>query len=306
MEQGTPPVVPDHIEHRITAPDGRTLAVAEWGDPDGLPVLAIHGTPGGRISWYGPDPDIDARYRLRRLTVDRPGYGHSTPRPGRRVVDFVDDLVTVAEALRVEEFVVTGGSGGGPHALACAATLPQRVLRCLVQVSLAPLGAPGLDEQAWLAGMAPDNVTEFRAALAGESALRAFCEPDRQMMLERLAAGRSDFLGDGMELSEEDVAQLIKHAAVVSAHVADALAPGIEGWVDDDLAFVAPWGFDVGAIQVPVLVSYGRADTLVPPAHGDWLAAHIPSAQVEVTEAGHLGDDENVERHNAWIAGRPA
>ncbi|MCU0301026.1 MAG: alpha/beta hydrolase [Candidatus Nanopelagicales bacterium] len=295
--------IPDHVEHRIALPDGRTLALAEWGDPHGLPVLAIHGTPGGRISWWGPDPSIDARHGLRRFSLDRPGYGESTRQPGRRVVDLVADLVTVADTLGLGRFAVTGGSGGGPHALALAALLPERVLRCLAVVSVAPIGPDGLAEEAWLDGMTEGNVLEFRAAMAGEAEIRALCEAERGTILARLADGRSDILGDAYELAEQDRTQMARHSVPMGAQMAHALAPGVDGWVDDDLALVQPWGFDVAAIEVPVRLSYGRADTLVPAAHGDWLASAIPGAAAEVSEVGHMGDDADVERHRAWLAG---
>ncbi|HEX6888171.1 MAG TPA: alpha/beta hydrolase [Candidatus Nanopelagicales bacterium] len=303
MTEPTTIAVPEHVEHRISTPDGRTLAVAEWGDPEGLPLLAIHGTPGGRISWFGPDPGIDARHGLRRFTLDRPGYGESSRRPGRRVVDLVTDVTTIFDALGIEQFAVTGGSGGGPHALACAALLPERVLRCLAIVSVAPFGDGGLDEDGWLAGMTQGNVDEFRAAREGEPAIRAICEAERATMFARLDAGRTDVLGDSYDLAEADKAQMARHAAVMAANTRACLAHGVDGWVDDDIAFVQPWGFDVTSIRVPVRLSYGRADTLVPGAHGDWLAAHIPGAVADVTEHGHMGDDAEVERQKAWLAG---
>lgn len=295
--------VPAHIEHRITAPDGRTLAVAEWGDPDGLPLFGLHGTPGGRISCW-EDPTIYARHGLRRLTVDRPGYGHSTRLRGRSVADFAADIATIADALGIGEFAVTGGSGGGPHALACAALLRERVLRCLAEVSVAPFGPEGLEPAAWMAGMTAGNVVEFEAAVAGETAMRAVCDPERRDLLQRLADGRPDVFGDGYELSESDRAQLVKHMGRLRDMLVAALEPGADGWIDDNLAMVRPWGFQVQSIAVPVLLVYGRADTLVPAAHGDWLAAQVPGAQVEVTESGHMGADEEMERHMAWLAGR--
>ena len=85
----------------------------------------------------------------------------------------------------------------------------------------------------------------------------------------------------------------------------DCLRPGVEGWIDDDIAFTKPWGFDVESIRVPMYLAYGRADNLVPAAHGDWLAAHIPHAEVHVTDVGHMGDDAEVETQMAWLAGRP-
>jgi pimeloyl-ACP methyl ester carboxylesterase len=296
---GPPPPIPEHIEHRIRTPDGRVLAVAEWGDPDGLPLFAFHGTPGGRII-YWQDPTIYARHGLRRLTVDRPGYGESTRQPGRSVADFVNDIETIAAELGIGEFAVTGGSGGGPHALAVAALMPDRVQRCLAEVSIAPHDAEGL---AWLDGMTDGNVDEFTAAVAGEAAHRAVAERERRTTLQRLSENRADFLGDSYELSEADRIQSKRHLVRIRHQFEDCLAPGVDGWVDDMLAFVKPWGFDVRTIRVPVLVSYGHEDNLVPAAHGDWLVAHIPGAIAEVSDSGHLGEDEAIDRHLAWLAG---
>jgi pimeloyl-ACP methyl ester carboxylesterase len=294
--------IPEHREHRITTPDGRTLAVAEWGDPDGLPLIAVHGTPGSRINWW-EDPTIYARHGLRRLSVDRAGYGDSTRHPGRSVVDFVADIEAIADALGVDRFAITGGSGGGPHVLACAALLPDRVLRCLAQVSVAPYGAGGLSRDDWLAGMTGGNVAEFEASIAGEAEIRALASAQRGPMLERLKAGDPDIFGSDYDMAEADRQQMLRHQARMAAQVLEALKHGVDGWVDDDLAFVKPWGFDVADIAVPVRLVYGRADTLVPAAHGDWLAAHVPGAVAEVSEVGHMGSDEDVERLHGWLAG---
>jgi pimeloyl-ACP methyl ester carboxylesterase len=290
--------IPDHLEHRVRTPDGKVLAVAEWGDPDGIGLIAMHGTPGGRIAYWS-DPTIYARHGLRRITYDRPGYGESTRQAGRIVADVIPDVVAIADALGMDKFAVTGGSGGGPHALASAALLPDRVLRCLAAVSVAPYDAEGLD---WLAGLTAGNVNEFRAAQAGESAVRPLVEQERATTLGRLAEGRADFFGDSYELSKADKAQMVKHLARAADHLTNALANGVDGWVDDDIAFTKPWGFDVESIRIPVYLTYGRADTLVPAAHGDWLAAHITGAKVVATDAGHMGDDSSVEEQFAWLA----
>jgi pimeloyl-ACP methyl ester carboxylesterase len=293
--------IPEHFEHRIPLPGGRTLAAAEWGDPDGIPLIAIHGTPGGRIGWY-KDPDIYRKFGVRRITYDRPGYGDSTRHPGRRVVDAVSDIEHLTEALGIDRFLVAGGSGGGPHALACAALLPDRVIRCHASVSVAPYEAQGLD---WMAGMTEGNVKEFGAAVQGEDAAREVCNPLRDIGLERLEQNRIDWMGDDYDLSEADREQMRKHIVRVRAHISNGLAPGADGWVDDLLVFVQPWGFDVEAIRVPVLITYGRTDVLVPAAHGDWLAAHVPGAEVWVDDdSGHMGDDEAIKRELAWLTGR--
>ena len=296
-------LIPEHIEHRVTLPDGRILAAAEWGDPNGTPFITIHGTPGGRISWW-QDPDIYRRFGLRRITYDRPGYGDSTRHPGRSVVDAVADVEHLTAALGIDRFLVSGGSGGGPHALALAALLPDRVMRCIANVSVAPFDAEGLD---WMAGMTEGNVIEFGAAVEGEEAARAVVEPLRERELQHLADGNVNWMGDDYALSEADQAQMRKHFARVRAHIANGLAPGADGWIDDLLVFVKPWGFDVASIRVPVLVTYGRSDVLVPAAHGDWLAKHVPGAEVAVDDvAGHMGDDDAIEREYTWLTGRAA
>ena len=294
------PATPEHLEHRIRSRDGRALAVAEWGDPAGVALFDLHGTPGGRIScWI--DPTIYARHRLRRLTLDRPGYGESTRLPGRTVADIVADVEVVADHLGVGQFAVSGGSGGGPHALACALLVGDRVLRCLAAVSPAPYDAEGLN---WFEGMAVGNVEWFEAALVGEEAVRIIAERERTRQLELLLAGRSDFLGDKYKLPEADQALMSKRLHRISDQFINAVAPGVDGWVDDVLAITRPWGFDVGSIRAPVTLYYGRSDTLVPATHGDWLAAHIPDATVDIQDAGHLGADATIERQMAWLAGR--
>ncbi|MBI3746889.1 MAG: alpha/beta hydrolase [Chloroflexi bacterium] len=294
--------VPKHQEHRLATPDGRTIAVAEWGDPKGRPVIGFHGTPGSRIGYWTPEPEIWTRFGLRRFTFDRPGYGESTRLPGRSVADVVPDVVTIADAFGMRRFAISGGSGGGPHVLACAAMLPDRVARALVSVSVAPVDAEGLD---FTAGMNDGNVREFGAALEGEAALRAVVEPERRTMIERLMSGRSDFLGDAYEMPEADRIEMARHQAASAAHLLTGIAPGIDGWVDDDLAFAKPWGFDVASCRVPIVISYGRQDQLVPSAHGDWLAAHVPDAVAWVDDGtGHMGNDAQVERDLAWLAGR--
>ena len=137
--------------------------------------------------------------------------------------------------------------------------------------------------------------------------MRAIAERERETTLGRLSEGRADFLGDTYELSEADKAQMAKHLSRVADQFFNALAPGVDGWVDDMLAFMRPWGFDVTSIRVPTAVKFGRTDNLVPAAHGDWLAAHIPNAIVDAHDAaGHAGDDAEVERVFSWIAGEVA
>ena len=291
-------MTPEHIEHRIRTPDGRTLAVAEWGDPNGLPIISHHGTPGGRIS-YPKDRTLDARLKLRRITFDRPGYGESTRLPGRSVADVVPDVVAIVDELGIDRFAVLGGSGGGPHSLATAALIPDRVLRCVAASSPAPWEAD-FDH---FAGLNTGNVEEYTAALIGEAAHRPIAEREAVIALERLRAGRADWLGDGYEMSESDMAELASDLEAALDDLEHALAPGVDGWVDDVLATVRPWGVDLGAIRCPVRIDYGRVDAFVPAANGDWLVANVPGATPCITDAGHMASDELFEDILVWLTG---
>jgi pimeloyl-ACP methyl ester carboxylesterase len=276
----------------LETPDGRELAFALWGDPDGFPILILHGTPGCRLERW-PNEDLYRRLGVLMVTHDRAGYGRSTRRPGRRVADEVDDVVALADHLGLEQFGVTGGSGGGPHALACAALLPERVVRANCVVGVAPLGSPGLDQDAWLDGMDPQNVKEFGWALAGVNVLIPELEAEHARVAARIAEDPAAVL-DGFELSESDRAELAREERVqiIRESWPENSVHGVGGWADDDLAHLRPWGFDLERIEVPVLVRYGSTDVLVPPAHGEWLAAHVPGCVVKVDgDAGHLVAD---------------
>jgi pimeloyl-ACP methyl ester carboxylesterase len=276
--------------------DGRELAYEETGDPDGAPIFLLHGTPGCRLSGRHPDPSRVSAAGLRLISYDRPGYGRSSRNPGRRVVDCVRDVAAIADELELEQFAVTGGSGGGPHALAVSARLPERVTGVLCDVGVAPYDAADLD---WTAGMDPSNVREIGWALAGEETLTSEVEREARKVLERIDEDPTSLLDD-FELSASDRAVLedpdIHELIRVSTH--ETFARGTSGWVDDDLAFISPWGFDVGELRVPVEIRYGATDVLVPAAHGAWLAAHIPHARVTIDDqGGHLSTpDQRLDR----------
>ncbi len=277
---------------RFVTVNGRQVAYDTSGDPDGLPVISLHGTPGGRLFRY-PDSDRVAETGAHLITYDRAGYGLSDRHRGRSVVDNVGDVAAVADDLGIDRFAVTGGSGGGPHCLAVAARLPERVIRCRCVVGVAPYGAEGLD---WLEGMDAENVKEFGWAMAGEEQLTAELEREAATMVERVQENPGAIL-EGFDLSEADREALenpITQRMLVEATPA-MFTNGVFGWVDDDLAFVKPWGFDVGEITVPTEVWYGETDVLVPAAHGRWLARNVPDAEVTVEQdEGHLGDPEKI------------
>ena len=288
----------------IDTRDGRELAFAIWGDPSGFPVLSLHGTPGCRLSRW-PNEDLYRELRVCNVTHDRAGYGRSTRRRGRSVADEVDDVVALADHLGFEQFAVSGGSGGGPHALACAARLPDRVVRATCLVGVAPVGSPGLDPDTWVEGMEPENVKEFGWAMAGEDVLAVELEREHAAMRERVAADPTTILGD-FKISDSDREQLARPETmqVIRESVAEQAVNGVWGWVDDDLAVLRPWGFDVTEVAVPVLVRYGSSDVLVPPSHGEWLAENVPDCVVKVDDvAGHLGSDpeQEITENVRWL-----
>jgi pimeloyl-ACP methyl ester carboxylesterase len=283
--------------------DGRVVAYALWGDPDGFPVLALHGTPGCRLERW-PDEDLYRRLGVLLVTHDRAGYGRSTRRPGRRIADEADDVVALADHLGLQRFGVTGASGGGAHALACAALLPDRVVRATCIVGVAPLGNPGLDRSSWLAGMDAENVKEFSWAEAGEEVLIRELEAEYAKIAARVVDDPSAVL-EGFELAEADRVELTRpqRMQVIRESWAEHSALGVGGWADDDLAHLRPWGFDLHRISIPVLIRYGASDVLVPPAHGEWLAANVPGCVVKVDDvAGHMGTNPEAEiaEHMRW------
>jgi pimeloyl-ACP methyl ester carboxylesterase len=281
------------------APDGRTLAVAEWGDPNGSPLFLLHGTPSSRLSRHHDENEY-VKAGARVITYDRPGYGGSVRQAGRLVVDCVGDVAAIADTLQIERFAVSGGSGGGPHALAVAARLPERVTRAAAVVSPAPYDV----DFDWFTGMDPLNVREVEWALQGEEVLAPELEREGAEALERVAADPSKILGDDWDISEADRAQLARKELqeVIRQDVNEALRTGVWGWVDDMLAIVKAWGFDVGEIRVPTRVIYGVSDVLVPVQHGEWLARHVPDAEVVVEEElGHIGSPDLVAERVGWL-----
>lgn len=284
----------------VASSDGRTLMFAEWGAADGFPVFSLHGAPGSRFARFF-DVRAYVEVEARVITYDRPGYGGSDRQRGRQVADCVADVVAIADHLGIEQFAVTGGSVGGPHALAVAAGLPNRVTKASCASGIAPFDTPDFD---WFAGMDPLNVREVEWALEGEEVLARELEREADEMLEQVAHDPSTFLGD-WQLSETDRARLAEREGreVTRQTITEAFRNGAWGYVDDTLCLVRPWGFDVSAIRIPMRITYGLRDVLSPRQHGDWLAANVPGAEAVVSErAGHLGDpDEVIERYR-WLA----
>ncbi|MGX9885139.1 alpha/beta fold hydrolase [Streptomyces sp. NPDC002276] len=291
------------MRKEVRTGDGRRLAVEITGDPGGSPVFLLHGTPGSRLG-PAPRPMMLYHQRAMLITYDRPGYGPSDRLPGRPVAHVAADVAAIADALGLERFAVVGRSGGGPHALACAALLPDRVTRVAVLVGLAPRDAVGLD---WFAGMAASNVNEYTKALAGPDRLAA-------SLRRRSIAIRADpvqLLAQlRRELTESDL-RVIADAgirAMLVRNYREALRVSADGWVDDALSFCSPWGFSPDDISVPVLLWHGEQDVFSPASHSRWLAEHIPSViAILQPTAAHFASLRVLPDIVTWLlGGRPA
>ena len=282
----------------IALPDARSAEVALAGDPRGFPLVLHHGTPGDATTfadWHAPC----AARGLRLICMSRAGYAASTRLPGRSVAHVAGDISAVLDALGHSRFVTAGWSGGGPHALACAALLPDRVTAAASLAGVAPYEAEGLD---WLAGMGEDNLVEFAAVDEGRAALEPLLESHRAAFATATGQDVREQWSTLLSPVDAEVATA-ELADYLVANVQAALASGVEGWVEDDLAFAEPWGFDLDAIAVPVLVWQGEEDRFVPPSHGRWLAEHVPGVDARISaEDGHLTLAEHrVPQVHAWL-----
>jgi pimeloyl-ACP methyl ester carboxylesterase len=280
-------------EADIHLADGRVLHAYDTGagaDGPGAPVAVcwLHGSPN-----IGSPPEplfaAAAARGLRWVSYDRPGYGGSGPDDGRTIASAAADVAAVADALGLARFAVLGHSGGGPHALACAALLPERVIAAVSVSAPAPYDADGLD---WFAGWSPGIAAENRAAARGRAALEAHwagAEPEDM----------SAFFTEG------DLAALDGRWSWVGAVAGAAMEQGGDGLAEDTLASVQPWGFEPGAIGVPVLLLHGAQDKMVPPAHGEWLGAHCPAAELRlIPGAGHVDVLDRAPEALTWLAAR--
>jgi pimeloyl-ACP methyl ester carboxylesterase len=291
---------------------GRRLAYDTWGDPKDPPVFLLHGTPGSRRG-PRPRPHELMLMGIRLISYDRPGYGRSDRHIGRRVADAAADVEALADALGIDRFAVLGRSGGGPHALACAALLPDRVTSAAGLVSFAPRSAEGLD---WFAGMGAANVREY------STAWRASDNEDTPDALTALAVLLSEFTesltsleflrtnldakvpdNDRAVLDDPGIRTLLAENFVEAVGDARNLAviPAgpvgtrvgrsvLLGWLDDALAASRDWGFRPEDIDVPVLLWHGEDDAFAPVGHSRWLAGRIACSTLVIEpRSAHFG-----------------
>jgi pimeloyl-ACP methyl ester carboxylesterase len=274
--------VNDVNETDLRLSDGRMLHVYDTGTGE-LPVFWHHGTPNLGAP---PEPLFAAAERLgiRWVSFDRPGYGGSTPAPGRTMASVADDVAAVADSLGIDRFAVVGHSGGGCYALGAAATLGDRVRAVLTMAAIAPYDADGLD---WFAGMVPSGVAALRAAVRGREAKTAYETSGIEYDPEFTAADLAMFDGPWSWLGKV---------------VGPALDAGPFGQIDDDISYVIPWGCDPTTISVPVLLVHGAQDGIIPAGHGQWLAQHIPDAELRLSPSdGHISILSHAESGLEWL-----
>jgi pimeloyl-ACP methyl ester carboxylesterase len=285
-------------ERDVHLKDGRKLRVVEEGDSRGRPVFVLHGTPGSRLLYSKHVRDATQK-GIRLIGYDRPGYGGSTPMPGRRIVDSATDVGAIADALGLDRFAVWGHSGGGAPALACAASLPKRVIAASCLASPAPFTAEGLDQ---FEGMGELNVAEFQLMLSDRPAWEKGLAEQAEMMKHQSVDQVREFLTT--LLSDVDRAVLTGSLLeFLHGQAQEGMRPGAEGWKEDSLWGIEPWGFELSEIRIPLQLWHGRHDRFVPFSHGEWLAVHLPRAEhhLEPTE-GHVSLFENrIPEVHDWL-----
>jgi pimeloyl-ACP methyl ester carboxylesterase len=247
-------------ELTVALQDGRELRAndAGAGQNDTLTLVLHHGSPQTGII-LPPFAEAASRRSIRLVSYARPSYGGSSPNPGRDVASAADDVAQLADSLGIERFAVLGASGGGPHALACAALLPERVTGVICVAGIAPL----TDDFDWFGGMAADG--GLRSATKGRDARALFAETD---------------VFDSNSFIRADWAALEATWASLGEDAMLAGSDGADGLIDDDVAFATPWGFDLGRVGAPVLLVQGSLDRVVPAAHARWLLGQLPHAEL--------------------------
>ena len=279
------------VMERLELIGGRVLEYLVEGPEGGRPLVMHHGTPGVAMV-LEPVAEAAARHGLRFVTHSRPGYRDSSSHPGRRVADVAADVTALLDAVGADDFVTLGWSGGGPHALACAALVPNRCRAAAIVAGVAPYNAEGLD---WLDGMGEENVAEFGAATTNSEALDEF--------LTETSAGLKDVQPHDIIAAFGDLLSAVDQQTLregLADYLAEscraAVSQGTQGWRDDDLAFITDWGIDLASIRVSVSIWQGDQDRMVPRDHGRWLGDHVASATTHLVPGeGHLSLIKNID-----------
>ncbi|MFB9994822.1 alpha/beta fold hydrolase [Deinococcus oregonensis] len=269
---------------RMTLRDGRSLAYAEYGQPDGKPIFLFHGTPGSRLDFEGWERLLK-EYGLRGIAVDRPGMGRSDLQRRRRLIDWPDDVVQLADHLHLQKFMVLGGSGGGPHALVCGYALAERVERVVLMSSAYPVDTPGFFE-----GMIFGNRVGIVLGRYAPLLLTPLLLDQRRTLLRMQPDKVLETLRQSV--GSEDAAQLVNiNASQLKRTLLEAFTQGAVGVGGESRIHARPWGFAPEDVQIPVTLWHGLRDRLSP-AHGVRKLAHrIPQVTTYfLADHGHLLD----------------
>jgi pimeloyl-ACP methyl ester carboxylesterase len=254
------------ITRDLRLADGRDLRIHDTGEGD-TTLVWHHGTP-QTGALYEPLLGLARERGIRLVSYARPGYGGSTPQPGRAVGSAGPDMARVADLLCIDRFAVMGSSSGGSHALACAAILPDRVTGVVCFAAIAPF--TGHDD--WFAGMADDSA--LRAAVAGRVARLRHAE-------------QSEF--DPTCFTAADIDVVSGPWEAMGADAGRAGRAGPDGQVDDDVALVNPWDADLAVVEAPVLLVQGEQDRIAPWTHATQLARELPESELWLRpDDGHL------------------
>lgn len=282
----------------IVLRDGRTLRYLETGDPSGRPVFLLHATLGSKLV-YGPHAADAAERGIRLIGHDRAGYGGSTAMPGRSIASEAADVRELADALGIDRFAVWGNSTGGSLALACASALSGRVVAVSSLAGVAPYPADGLD---WFAAVDPAIVSDFQFFQREPVAWRLKMARDVKEMRALTQRQYSESLSGSSSGAERTILSP-ELLAFAFGQMQDGLSGGPAGFIDDYVAGVTAWGFDVGTIRVPVQLWHGAEDPMVPLTHARWLAAQLPDADIHLEPGeGHVSlFAKKIPEVHAWL-----
>lgn len=253
-------------DQSISLADGRKLGYAEYGTPDGTPVLFFHGSPGSSHI-HADMADIAARRNVRLIAVDRPGFGLSDAKHGRTMLDWADDVVALVDALEIDKFALIGFSCGTPFALACSCRFPQRISKVALSGAFAPLDVPGVTD-----GMSPSGSGLFALAQSNPSELRstlAAIAPTPEALTAAMHAS----------LGESDKLEFETRRAEFQTEYSKTLRTGIEGIASDFVLISQSWGFPLDAIKTETYLWSGTEDRNTPPAMTTYLSSALANSR---------------------------
>lgn len=261
------------IENTIQLPGGRVLGYAEYGRPDGNPVIVMHGTPGARFGSLGSRLDQmvndGTAPALRFFLLERSGYGLSEPHPGRTIDHVVEDTVFFADVLELKRFALFAGSGGAPFALACSQRVPHRVTKTAISAGLGPVYLPEL-----LEGVSKEDLEFLQASINAPQVIIAFAEKAHHnpiSFFEQLFA----------HMPEENRKQIPAAAKDIFVRMISESTKSPHGMIDDYRCFGQPWNVKFEDIRVPIRFWHSEADQSVPISHAEYLANIIPNASLK-------------------------